>query len=415
MRRFGRAGFVKDARGGIAVTTAILLPALAGFAGLGVEIGTWYFERRAMQGAADAAAFSAAIAAIAGTSWSAEGFGVAAQDGFTNGVNGVVVAVNNPPTQGKYAGNTKAYEVIISRPMALTFSRAVGVARGPVITARGVAMTDFGADDCVLALSPNADKAIGFKGTVNLNMPNCGIADNSTKGDAFFMNGTTSLTAASLTVAGGDSITPNANLSVTATNAALTANPYAGVVIPTATQKCSVSGNAYSEPTGYTVCYLNQDVNVNGGANVTFGPGTYVLDGASIKANSGTVTGSGVTFFLTNTKDPTKTGTVFIGGNVTATLSAPTSGPYKGILFYQDPRASGIGTDTVTGTSSSNYDGAMVFANQQLKFAGNTQAGSAGCLKLIAKTIEFDGNTRLNNAGCSTYGVKQIGATMLVE
>jgi hypothetical protein len=46
--------------GAVAVVTALVLPLLLGFTSLGVEVGHWYLSQRQMQGAADAAAISAA-------------------------------------------------------------------------------------------------------------------------------------------------------------------------------------------------------------------------------------------------------------------------------------------------------------------------------------------------------------------
>jgi hypothetical protein len=46
--------------GAVAVITAMVLPVLISFTSLGVEVGNWYRVRHAMQGAADAAAISAA-------------------------------------------------------------------------------------------------------------------------------------------------------------------------------------------------------------------------------------------------------------------------------------------------------------------------------------------------------------------
>jgi Flp pilus assembly protein TadG len=47
-------------KGAVAVTTAIAFPILLGFSALGIEVGHWYLVQRQMQGAADAAAISAA-------------------------------------------------------------------------------------------------------------------------------------------------------------------------------------------------------------------------------------------------------------------------------------------------------------------------------------------------------------------
>ena len=47
---------VADRRGGIALVTALLAPAMVGFVGIGTEVGLWLYTRQTMQGAADSAA-----------------------------------------------------------------------------------------------------------------------------------------------------------------------------------------------------------------------------------------------------------------------------------------------------------------------------------------------------------------------
>jgi Flp pilus assembly protein TadG len=58
-------GFWRCSAGAVAAMTALVLPVLLGFTSLGVEVGHWYLAQRQMQGAADAAAISAAAQYIA--------------------------------------------------------------------------------------------------------------------------------------------------------------------------------------------------------------------------------------------------------------------------------------------------------------------------------------------------------------
>lgn len=77
--------------GVVAVVTAMTLPLLLGFTSLGVEVGHWYLVQREMQGAADAAAISAAAQYIAdvtagnptSTTYQQVGLNYAALNGFT--------------------------------------------------------------------------------------------------------------------------------------------------------------------------------------------------------------------------------------------------------------------------------------------------------------------------------------------
>jgi Flp pilus assembly protein TadG len=143
-----------DRSGGSAVTLAISLSAIIGVSGLGTEAGGWYVTKRMMQGAADAAAFTAATAVSAGASpsqFTTEAQSIASSYRFFNGSGGVTVAVNNPPTAGTYLNNANAIEVVISQPQTPQLS-GLFLSTGPTIEARSVALTNVSGSGCVLAL-----------------------------------------------------------------------------------------------------------------------------------------------------------------------------------------------------------------------------------------------------------------------
>ena len=58
--------FARSATGAFATMTVLLFPVLIGFAGLGIELGFWYTVKRSMQGAADGAAYEAALTFLNG-------------------------------------------------------------------------------------------------------------------------------------------------------------------------------------------------------------------------------------------------------------------------------------------------------------------------------------------------------------
>ena len=101
------------------ITLAISLSGIIGFAGLGTEAANWYLIKRAMQGAADAAASTAAAALAAGPNrrpiLTSEAKSIASSYNFADGLNGTTVTVNYPPTSGDYQSNP-AIEVMISQP-----------------------------------------------------------------------------------------------------------------------------------------------------------------------------------------------------------------------------------------------------------------------------------------------------------
>ncbi|MBV8452951.1 MAG: hypothetical protein JOZ29_11845, partial [Deltaproteobacteria bacterium] len=77
----------------------------------------------------------------------------------------------------------------------------------------------------------------------------------------------------------------------------------------------------------------NGGINITGNSTVSFNPGTYVIAGGglSVTGNS-TLSGQGVTFYLT--AGSSGYGPVNITVNATINLSAPSSGPLEGILFF---------------------------------------------------------------------------------
>src|SRR4026208_742177 len=90
-----------DRGGATVIALAVSLSVVAGFAGLGTEAANWYLTKRAMQGAADAAASTAAAALAAGAHSSSiltsEAKSVAAAQKFASGTGGTTVNVNYPP------------------------------------------------------------------------------------------------------------------------------------------------------------------------------------------------------------------------------------------------------------------------------------------------------------------------------
>jgi hypothetical protein len=84
------------------------------------------------------------------------------------------------------------------------------------------------------------------------------------------------------------------------------------------------------------VCY--EGLTISNGATVTLNPGLYIINGVAgsgknvFSVSGGTLNGtSGVTFYFVN-------GASFNFSNgAILNLTAPTSGPDRGMLFYQDP------------------------------------------------------------------------------
>jgi hypothetical protein len=224
---------------------------------------------------------------------------------------------------------------------------------------------------------------------------------NSSASDAINVQGAAQLTTDCLVAVGGAQTTSGAHLtSCTAavTGAPPVADPFANVPAPSASGSCMPSNGNTLQPGTYC-----SGLTLNG--NVTLNPGVYVVQG-DFKINSNaSISGSGVTIYVTNG------GRVTMNGNATVNLSAPTSGTYAGMLFFGD-RSSNGGVNNFNGTASSHMTGNIYFANQEVDYLGNF-TGMNGCVRVVGRTVQWTGNTSVSN-DCSSYGMQQIPAQQII-
>jgi Flp pilus assembly protein TadG len=415
---------VNDRKGSIAVMTAVTMSTLLGVAGLGTEATLWYVAKRNLQGATDAAAYTAATAEAAGQSSS--GFTAAAQAvarnyGYINGTGGVTVAVNNPPQSGPNTGNAQAVEILIQQPQQLMFA-SLFLSSNPAITARAVAAPGAGSGNgvanCVVALDKGSVTDVIDTGTATLNMTSCNIMVNSSSADALSLSGNGTINAKSATIVGNYTTSGNAKLNVTngvTTGAAPMADPYANVSIP-AYAGCNQTNLHITTAKTLTpvngIYVLCNGLSVSGQGNVTLQPGVYIVNGGNLSISGGsTVTGTGVTIIMTDSTTPTSTGTVSISGGANVTLAAPTAGPTAGLAFFQDRGASSGGNNSFSGGSTQSITGALYFPKQGVTFSGNSGNAAAPCTQLIGYTLTFTGTSAFN-ASCNGLGLQGMGGTV---
>src|ERR1700761_1695732 len=147
---------LRDESGVTAVVVGLSMTALMGGAAMDLDIGLWYNDKRIAQGAADSAAYSAAIDYATGdtaANVTATAKAIAAQYGQTDGSGGVTVTVNTPPKSGTHTTTTGAIEVIIQRSETPFFSSFFTSTAG--VASRAVAVpasTSSSGKYCVLAL-----------------------------------------------------------------------------------------------------------------------------------------------------------------------------------------------------------------------------------------------------------------------
>ncbi|HEY2032643.1 MAG TPA: hypothetical protein VGH02_03025 [Rhizomicrobium sp.] len=397
-------GFLADRSANVALIFAITLPAVVGFCGLGGETALWYFKQRDLQGAVDVAAYNGAIALRGGATQSAITT-QASTDATRSGWDSAgTLVVHTPPTSGTHQ-ISRAVEVILTESEPRYFT-ALFNSRPVVIRTRAVAVYNDLGYACLLALNKSASAAVKFWGNSSSTFTDCNVYSDSISPTGFQQGGSSQASMPCALSAGGFSV--SSGLTVTScsapvSNAAEVPDPYASLAAPPIPNNCT-NGNSSSLSAGK---YCN-GLSLNG--TTTLAPGVYVISGGTLKINANAnISGSGVTFYLTNGA------TVSMNGNSTVNLSAPTSGTYSGILFYGD-RTQANNSNTINGNASSSMTGAVYFPSQAVSVLGNF-SGANGCMQVVADTISYSGNAHFST-NCSAYGLPSVstpGAVALVE
>lgn len=384
------------------VLAAFTLVTLMGFLGLGIDMGTLRHEQQVLQTVADSAALGGAAEIQYGLVTSGAQ-NAAALNSFVDGAGGDTLTVNNPPASGPHAGNSMYVEVIATQAAPTYFMRLFSLATVNV-HARAVAYLGNG-PACVYALNPSASGAITLNGTFNI-QSKCGVYADSSSSQALLANGSGTLDASSIGVVGGALVNGPVTVSPAPTDGVVPlSDPLAYLTPPSTSGSCASptvingSGNFVLQPGVYCSTLI-----INGSPNVTFQGGTYVFDNGVIMNGTPTVTGNGVTFF-------NAAGGMTLNGSNTSNLSAPTTGPYAGILVYQSHSDSS--QLTINGSNATSLSGAIYVPDGRIVDNGSGTANAYSIL--VADTITINGSDAVNDNYTTLPNGSPIKAAVLVE
>ena len=397
---------------------------LLGMIGLAVDLGWSYYRRQAAQGAAEAAAIAAVVSTLGSSSITCVNAGCqtatacpanpttppstnigsgclyAKANGFLNtGSQTVQIAANltSPPAA---AGIATLYWVTatITETNSQLFSGMLGGHTLGGIAAQATAGVFQGAvSNCVYVLDPHASQAFMASGNNSIMQTSCGIYVNSNNANAVVVNGQAHVTAPTISVVGGYQSCMNGqncfySPDYPTTNQPSVADPFASLPAPTysgcggSSSTLQLSQGSYSISAGV---YCGGIV-VSGNAQVTLGSGIYILNGGGLTLNSAnaSITGSNVMFY--NTANGYSYGPILISGQPTVNLSAPTSGVYSGILFFQDRTLTSSNSNIIAGNTNPRLVGSLYFPTTPLLITGGS-ASTPFLGKVVARTLTVNG------------------------
>ena len=407
-----RCGPRRRRRGAVLVLIGLMLPALIFLAALVVDGGMLMSRRRQTQAVADAAAHAAACLLskyyLVDTGLDplgrarAAALAIANDNGYANDASGgspaggsTSLTINIPPTSGTFANKAGNAEVIVTFNQPRYFSSAFGSAAVIPVTARSVGRVVTNQPTSILLTDPSAPGALSLSGGAKLTT-NGGIQVNSgDPGAVSANNGAYADDVGGVSIVGGYT-TPGPKsagsyFSVTPTTGQPSvADPKASLAAPS-TSGLTVQGAPPSHGIGtINPGIYNGGLTLGGGANITMNPGIYYMKGGGFNvANGVKLSGVGVTIYV----DPAGTG-IDLGGGTTVDLSAPTSGPYKDIVYYQD-RSNTSGLDRIANGAKVTMVGTIYAPNSALAFAGGTSTSSYGT-QFIVKSLSLSNGVNIN-------------------
>ena len=420
--------------GNTCVLVAFLLVVLIGVTAIAVDGGMLQDNKRRLQATSDAAALAAGAKlfqnypTIVATQTAdpsgqaqAAALAVAASNGFPNDRATTVVTVNIPPASGPFTGQFGYAEVIITYSQPRYFSTIFGNSTIP-ITARSVAIGRWGGSGKgIIVLDPTAQNALNSGGTGAITVTGGASVDvnSNDPASAARATGGGSMTADQFNITGG----ANGTFTGTVTTGTLPVpDPLAYLPEPTVPSDGVISKkNLGKGNTQYTLTPgryaslpgLQQgDVMILQQASANGNGGIYYLDGTGFSSQGASITmdpntSGGVMLYNAPSSGANSQG-INITGNSSGVvnLSGLTSGPYAGILLFQERTATQ--SLSISGNGSFNLSGTFYAANAQLGVTGNGTATIGSQYISRTLTIGGGGNVTINYTDNGTARQRDI-------
>jgi hypothetical protein len=234
----------------------------------------------------------------------------------------------------------------------------------------------------ILVLNPTAKGALTIAGNSSIAVPGVVIVESSS--------------AAALSISGS----------------AVVSSPLAtGVAVPD--PLAALSGPSTAGLTNYgsfnlakgsqTICPgIYSQIKVSGNASLTLNPGTYIIEGGGLTVTGNAcVSGSGVIIYNAGSNYPSSGGSfggITLSGNGTFNLTAPTTGPYAGVLIFQSRQ--NTRALSFSGNAMAGMIGTIYAANAVLSLSGNAQLTNP----LIVGALNLSGNVALTQTAAGSDG-----------
>lgn len=382
----GRRSFSTNTDGNIAVTMAVMITAIMIAVGAATDFTRAVQTKTVLQDVLDQTVLAVVVSGETEFDVQKEYANNIFQQNWPDSNTGPV-----PVSELSVSGNE--FTLTATKPISNVFGGFLGKPETNVTAVSVAVAARSSGDPCILALNRTARKTLDLTGGSSISAPNCGVFVNSSDSEAVNLTGGATISADITCVEGGikalaENITPPADFTC-----GVTPDPMANFQ-PPAFSGCDYTD--FESSGGLTVAlwpgvYCG-GIKLTGGTRAFFRPGTYVLkDGWLETTGGGDFEGEGVTFYVTGTDSK-----IELSGGAVINLSAPTTGPFAGVLFYQDPNSSPGLTSKLSGGGELYFEGVVYFPTQELNVSGGgTTSNTSPFTWYIADSFLYSGGSTL--------------------
>jgi hypothetical protein len=395
-------------RGNVFVVAAAVMPLLLGSTAFAVDTIQLTVWKRQLQRAADSSAIAGAYA-------------LSLEDDTHDAIHRDLEKNQFPIlTQeeeiliGPKPGFDRTVQVTLTASRTLPFLSIFTKRPTPMVANATAALVGQG-KFCMISLYDGSDAGIDVNGNSEVNL-GCGMKSNCTGAECVTAGGSSSITATPIASVGGlDGNGNNFNQpTVLQPHSAAQKDPFAYLPDPSPSptaSECQSNGILTEEtvfdPNDTDPCFLSVSVKPNATLNVPDFVKSVTVYGGDIDFK-GNVNAAEATWVMTGPNGAA--GDLIINAQANLVMSSPADGPYKGVLFYRDRRASNIEIK-INGGAGSSFTGAMYFPTSDITYAGNSTM-TVKCLQMVGQKLKFRGGAKITNK-CEGTGADSFEQTIV--
>mgnify|MGYP001765879191 CR=1 FL=1 len=373
-------GLFEDRSGNIAIVSALGAIPLVLAAGIAVDYARAVSAKSDLQEAVDAAVLAGArdgttnwktvAAKMLSTSIKTKDFTIAGSS-FVNDASGNYVGTASGSIETTFAGAVAMQTIAISATATVAVKAASDKA-------------------CILLLNSSASPGLLLNSGANITAPNCQVHVKSTGNPAATFNASTTLSTKKICLAGTNVLDNGGTHPNLAKGCTTVADPFAGTLPTPSSATCTYSNYNINSSTTLSPGVYCGWTNFNGSPTVTLNSGVYVIKGGGWNF-SGTLNGTGVTFYFPDTSY------IQFNGTSKLNLTAPTSGTYAGLLMYE---ASGLSQSnfTMNATAGANLTGLIYLPKRGLTLNSGASVTSNNLTMVLDTLIVNQVNWTLDSA-----------------